>query len=112
VQAVDASLLEVQVNNSTPGLKLLSRMLILGVEPSIPHPSNIEMINNALGVSGKLERVTGLNNSYIKTLDYPAIVEAGSLLYNICRPIKPTRSVRFHDVWFGEAEPGKTLTWN
>jgi hypothetical protein len=86
---------------------------VSGLEVPRPGPHVIEALNRALGVPGKLANVTGLNESCTKTpWGEPGFPEhKGFLLFRVYRSWLQTRSVIFHDIWFWEAERGKTLAW-
>jgi len=84
-----------------------------GLEVPRPGPRVIETLNRALGVPGRLANVIGLNKSCTKTpWGEPGFPEnKGFLLFRVYRSWLRTRSVIFHDIWFWEAEQGKTLAW-
>lgn len=84
-----------------------------GLEVPRPGPRVIEAFNRALGVPGRLANVTGLNASCTKTpWQQPGFPEdKGFLLFRVYRSWLRSRSVIFHDIWFWEAERGKTLIW-
>jgi hypothetical protein len=84
-----------------------------GLEVPRPGPRVIEALNRALSVPGRLANVTGLNDSCTKTpWCEPGFPEnKGFLLFRVYRSWLRNRSVIFHDIWFWEAEKGKTLAW-
>jgi hypothetical protein len=83
-----------------------------GLETRRPSSEVIEALSRALSVPGRLANVTGLNASSKTQWQPPCFPEdKGFILFRIYRRLLPTWSVAFHDIWFWEAERGKTLAW-
>jgi hypothetical protein len=85
-----------------------------GLEVPRPDPQVIDALNRAMCVPGRLANITGLNDSCKQTpWDQPGFPgERMFLLFRVYRSWLRSRSVVFHDIWFWEAEQGKTLSWH
>jgi hypothetical protein len=84
-----------------------------GLEVSRPSPHAIDTICRALRVPGRLANIIGLNNSHVKTpWDQPGYPgERNYIIFRVYKSWRPSRSFVFHEMWFWEAEEGKTLAW-